>query len=369
MAIVHPFINGALAVVQHALRKTGQVPRIIAIKVLLFVSDSPGKEAIMFPAHFDLLSAGMAFVGVGFAGVGFWWGRRSWRRNGQSIELTSGLVAVKGADGETQSVFQIVVHNKGSTTASIKSYGFVVDGHSHAYHDPFFTAPVTVGPGNEQRLFIPVARCMEGQPFVELGTGQKIRGHALPLHKPVHFPLGKPQEVQPIKTRDPTLVQMVQRGSELQRVGKNREAIRLFEGAIVIADDAIESAQILNLTADSHFRLGEYALAQTKALAALDKAHDCGARQEAGLTHCLLGETALKLGEWGTAAAHFDEGAESFLQAGNEEAARRALVRLSAILGQRTDAESADFYRHLAAELRANESGPTTLHSSPPPVQ
>ncbi|MBS0342368.1 MAG: tetratricopeptide repeat protein [Proteobacteria bacterium] len=283
--------------------------------------------------------------------------------------MTSGLVAVKDADGQTQSVFQIVVHNKGSTTANIKSYGFVVDGHTHAYHDPFFTAPVAVGPEREQRLFIPVARCMEGQPFVELGTGQKILGHALPLLKPLHFPRGKPQEVQPIKTRDPTLVQMVQRGSELQKIGKNREAIRLFEGAIVIADDAIETAQILNLTADSHFRLGEYAQAQTKALAALDKAHDCGAKQEAGLTHCLLGETALKLGEWGSAAAHFDEGAESFLQAGNEQAARSALARLSAILGQRTDAESADFYRQLAAELRASGSGLTDTRPAPPPVQ
>lgn len=323
----------------------------------------------MFAAHLDLLSAGMAFVGVAFAGIGFWWGRRHWRPRGQAIELTSGLVAVKDADGETQSVFQIVVHNKGSTVARIKSYGFVVDGRSHVYHDPFFTAPVTVGPGHEQRFFIPVARCMEGQPFVELGTGQKIQGHALPLLKPLHFPLGKPQEVQPIKTRDPTLVQMVQRGSELQKVGKNREAIRLFEGAIVIADDAIEAAQILNLTADSHFRLGEYALAQTKALAALNKAHDCGARQQAGLTHCLLGETALKLGEWGSATAHFNEGAENFLQAGNEEAARRALARLAAILGQRTDAESADFYRHLAADLRASESGLTDIHPAPPPVQ
>ncbi|MBS0454918.1 MAG: hypothetical protein JSS14_26775 [Proteobacteria bacterium] len=322
----------------------------------------------MSPANLNLLNAGLAVAGIGFAGIGFWWGRRSWRRNGQTIELTSGLVAVKAADGETQSVFQIVVRNKGDTAASIKSYGFVVDGHSHTFHDPFFTGSVSVGPGHEQRLFIPVARCMEGQPFVELGTGQKIRGHALPLLKPLHFPLGKPQDVAPIKTRDPTLVQMVQRGAELQKVGKNREAIRLFEGAIAIADDAIEAAQILNLTADSHFRLGEYALAQTKGLAALDKAHDCGAKQEAGLTHCLLGETALKLGEWGSAAAHFDEGAESFLQAGNEEAARRALGRLSSILGQRTDAESADFYRHLAAELRSSESELTSGQSAPPPI-
>ncbi|MBS0340959.1 MAG: tetratricopeptide repeat protein [Proteobacteria bacterium] len=323
----------------------------------------------MSAANLNLLNAGLAFVGVGFAGIGLWWGRRTWRRNGQTIELVCGLVAVKDADGETQSVFQIVVQNKGRDTASIKSYGFVVDGKSHAYHDPFFTAPISVGPGKEHRLFIPVARCLEGQPFVELGSGQKIRGHALALLQSFHFPLGRPQGVQPIKTRDPALVQMVEKGSELQKVGKNREAIRLFEGAIAIADDAIETAQILNLAADSHFRLGEYAQAQTKGLAALEKAHDCGAKQEAGLTHCLLGETALKLGEWGAAAAHFDEGSESFSQAGNEEAARRALARLSAILGQRTDAESADFYRHLAAELRATGSRLDAPDPVPPPVQ
>ena len=103
-------------------------------------------------------------------------------------------------------------------------------------------------------------------------------------------------------------------------------------------------------------RLGEYAQAQTKGIYALEIAQAAGAKSEAGSAHCILGEAALKLGEWEAAVEHFNEGADHFSQAGDEKAARRALDRLTELLGQGADPESAEFYRDLASEIRSDES-------------
>ncbi|SEB08504.1 tetratricopeptide repeat protein [Variovorax sp. YR216] len=174
--------------------------------------------------------------------------------------------------------------------------------------------------------------------------------------KSSHLPACEPKEVQPIEPHAPPLVQMVQKGFELQNAGQHREAISLFEAALGQGGDAAETLRILNLSAESYYRLGEYAQAQTKGLAALQIARAAGATAEAGSAHCILGEAALKLGEWGTAAEHFNEGVDHFSQAGNEKAARRALGRLTEVLGQAADPESAEFYRSLGSELRSRGS-------------
>ncbi|SEB25271.1 tetratricopeptide repeat protein [Variovorax sp. YR216] len=171
-----------------------------------------------------------------------------------------------------------------------------------------------------------------------------------------HMPATKPKEVQPINLKDPILAQIVQKGFELQTAGQDREAIRYFEKAIALGGDATETLQILVFTADSYYRLGEYAQAQAKGIYALEIAQVAGAKPEAASAHCILGEAAVKLGEWEAAVEHFNEGADHFSQAGNEKAARRALDRLTELLGQGADPESAEFYRHLASEIRSGES-------------
>ncbi|MEJ8814843.1 tetratricopeptide repeat protein [Variovorax ureilyticus] len=170
-----------------------------------------------------------------------------------------------------------------------------------------------------------------------------------------HMPTTKPGEEPPIKRKDPIRAQMVQKGFELQKAGDDREAISYFEKAIALDGDATDMPQILSFSADSYYRLGDYAQAQSKGIAALEFAQASGAGPEAASAHCILGETALKLGEWEAAVEHFNEGAEHFSQSGNEKAARRALDRLTQILGQGADPESAEFYRNLASEIRTTE--------------
>ena len=171
-----------------------------------------------------------------------------------------------------------------------------------------------------------------------------------------YTPTIRPKEVQPIEPKDPVLAQMVQMGFEHQKAGQDRAAISYFEKAIALGGDATETLQLLNFTADSYYRLGEYAQAQAKGIYALEIAQVAGAKPEAASAHCILGEAALKLGEWEAAVEHFNEGADHFSQAGDEKAARRTLDRLTELLGQGADPESAEFYRHLASEIRSGES-------------
>ncbi|MEJ8816035.1 tetratricopeptide repeat protein [Variovorax ureilyticus] len=169
-------------------------------------------------------------------------------------------------------------------------------------------------------------------------------------------PAGKVREGRPIGSNGLPLSQMMQKGCELQHAGQHREAISLFEAALAQGGGVTETLRLLNLSAQSHNRVGEYAQAQTKGVAALEFARATGSAAEAGSTHCILGEVALKLGEWDAAAEHFNEAVDSFSQAGNEKAAREALGRLTEILGQPADPESAEFYRSLAIELRSRGS-------------
>ena len=179
-----------------------------------------------------------------------------------------------------------------------------------------------------------------------------------PTRPTLHGPAGKDEEIQPVDHKDPLLVQMVKTGVELQEAGRSLEAIRLFDRAIELSGDAVETAHMLNATADNYYRLGEYAQAQTRGLAALEKARACGSAQEEGSTHWILGETAVKLGELDAAAEHFKAGADHFSQAGNEKAAREAIGRLVQILGDHPDEESAAFYRSLASEPQRGSHGP-----------
>jgi len=288
----------------------------------------------------DLLNAGLAFVGVVLAAVALWFAWHTWRKSSHKIELSAGIVLVGNEGGETQTVYQIVVRNKGRTSVSITNYGFVADGVSHAYQDPFFSKQVTVEPGHEERLTIPMERYVDGQPFVELGTGEKVLGHAPLQLKSFHVSATKPTVEEPSKAKDPTVLQIVNKGLELQKAGKNREAIALFDGAVSLSADATEAAQILSFTADSYYRLGEYAQAQTKGLAAIEKARAAGAHMEEGSAHCILGETAFKLGHLNAVVEYFEGGAHHFSRAGNENAAAKARDRLVQILGDASDSGS-----------------------------
>ena len=148
---------------------------------------------------------------------------------------------------------------------------------------------------------------------------------------------------------------LVQAGAALQKAGKNHDAIRVFEEAMALDGDATETAQILNFTANNFYCLGDYAQAQIKGIAALETARRCGATQEEGAAHFILGETALKVGELDVAADHFQGSADQFSQSGNLKATRQSLDRLVQILGNHPDLESEEFYRRLALEMRQTE--------------